>query len=101
MVAPATITKRPVKRAATLYEAARATDGVDHMDQRRTQHTSLTRARIHDRLVTSTCISDVTWMNWHLPQEQPTCTSATQHSNSLGPIARHGGIDKDRHREAD
>ena len=58
------------------------------------------RARIHDRLVTSTRTSCVTRMDWHSPQQEPTSTAATLHSVSLGPIAHHGRIDRDDHHQA-
>ena len=99
-VAPVTITNPPVKRAWNLCEGVRTTDGVDRMDERRTQHTRLTRARIYDRLVTSTRTSYVTRMNWHSPQQDPTCTAATQRSSSFGPIAHHVIIDRDGHPQA-
>ena len=95
--APSTVRRPQLCRVVVM---SRATDGVNLMGQRCTQHSGLTRARIHDRRVTSTCTSDVTWIDWHSPQQDPTRTTVTLHSNSLGPIARHGGIDRDGHREA-
>ena len=47
------------------------------MDRRRAQYTRLARARIVDGLVTSTCTSDVTRMDWHSPP-----TGAHLHSNN-------------------
>jgi hypothetical protein len=89
-----------MKGVRTPWGAVRSTNGVHHMGERRTQHTGLTDDRIHDRLVTSTRTSYDTRMDSHSPQEEPTCTATTQHGNSLGPFARHGGIDSDQQRQA-
>ena len=63
-------------------------------------HPSLTSARIHDRLVTSTCTNDLTRSGSQSPKQEPTGTASTLHSNSLGSIALHGAIERDEPSQA-